>query len=62
MSCKVHLPSPQVILLLLEVGRTMAGTLVRWREPRRILGKNLTIDVVAHAWRSAIVNVIGVIL
>ena len=40
----------------------VAGTLVQWREPRHLLGKNLTINVVAHAWRGAAVDVIGVVL
>ena len=51
-----------MILLLLEVGRVTIGTQVRWREPGRLLGKNLTIDVVKHAWRGAVVDVIGVVL
>jgi hypothetical protein len=59
---QVHLLSLQVILLPLEVGRTATGTLVWWHEPRHLLDKNLTINVVAHAWRGAVINIIGVVL
>jgi hypothetical protein len=58
----VHLPSAQAVRLLLKVGRTAVGTLVWWHEPRHLLRLNLTVDVVAHARRVVVVNVIGVIL
>jgi hypothetical protein len=38
------------------------GTLVYWHEPERILRQNLTVDVVAHAWRGIVVDVIRVVL
>jgi hypothetical protein len=60
-SLQVHLPSAQVVRLLLKVGRAAAGTLVRRREPGRLLRLNLTVDVVANAQRGVVVDVIGVI-
>ena len=59
---QVHLSSSQAILLLLKVGRMAAGTLVRWHEPGRLLGKNLTVNVVTHAWQGVAVDVVEVIL
>jgi hypothetical protein len=37
-------------------------TLVRWCELRCLLRWNLAVDVVAHAWRDIVVDVIRVIL
>jgi hypothetical protein len=58
---QVHLPRAQVVHLL-KVGRTAAGTLVRWCGPWLLLRLNLAIDVVAHARGVIIVDVVGVIL
>ena len=38
------------------------GTLVWQRELRCLLRRNLTVDVVAHAWWGIIVDVVGVVL
>jgi hypothetical protein len=59
---QVHLPSSQVVRLLLKVGHVPAGTLVRWHEPGCLLSKILAIDVVAHARQSVVVDVIRVVL
>jgi hypothetical protein len=40
----------------------VVGALVRRREPRHLLSKNLTVDVVTHAWRGVTVDVVRVIL
>jgi hypothetical protein len=45
--------------LISKVVCTATGTLVRRRELRRLLSGNLTVNVVAHAWRGVAVNVIG---
>ena len=58
----VHLPSPQAICLLLKVVRMATGTQVRWHDLRRLIGRNLTIDVVAHVGRGVAVDVVRVIL
>jgi hypothetical protein len=57
----VHLPSAEAVHLL-KVGRAVAGTLVQWCEPRRLLRLNLTVDVVAHARRVVVVDVVRVVL
>ena len=59
---QVHLPSLQASRLLPKVVRTATGTLVRRHEPERLLRQNLDIDVVAHAWRGLVVDVVGVVL
>ena len=59
---QVHLPSLQVVHLLLKVGRIAVGTLVLWRESRHLLSKDLTIDVIAQVGWSIAVNVVGVVL
>ena len=58
----VHLPSAKVVCLLLKVGHVAMGTLVLWCEPRRLLSMIITVDVVAHAWRGAVVDIVGVVL
>jgi hypothetical protein len=59
---QVHLSSVQAVRLLLKVGYATMGTLVWWCEPGCLLRLNLAIDVVAHARRIIVVNVVGVIL
>jgi hypothetical protein len=59
---QVHLPSVQVVCLLLKVGHMAVGTLVQRCEHGRLYGKIIAIDVVAHAWPSVIVDVVRVIL
>jgi hypothetical protein len=61
-SLQVYLPSAQAVCLLRKVGHAAVGTLVRWHELGCLLRPNFTIDVVAHARRVIVVNVIGVIL
>jgi hypothetical protein len=58
----VLLLSSQVIPFLLMVGHIATGTLVQRREPGCLLGENLTVDVVTHAWLGIVVDVIRVIL
>ena len=60
-SLKVHLLSSQKVYLL-KVGYAAVGTLVKRHEPRCLLSKILTVDVVAHASQGITVDVIGVIL
>jgi hypothetical protein len=52
----------QVVYLLLKVGRAAAGTLVRRCEPECLLRLNLAINMVAHARRVIVVDVVGVLL
>ena len=59
---QVHLPSLQMVRLLLKVGHVARGTLVQWHEPRCLLRLNLAVVVVAHAWWGIVVDVIRVIL
>jgi len=48
--------------LLPKVVRVAVATLVQRRELRRLIGGNLAVDVVAHAWRGIAIDVIEVIL
>jgi hypothetical protein len=41
---QVHLPSVQVVWLLLKVGHAAVGTLVQRREPRHLLRLNLIVE------------------
>ena len=61
---KVHLPSSQAIFFLLKLVCAAVGTQVRWHELRRLIGGNLTIDVVAHARQGIAVDIVrvGVVL
>ena len=59
---QVHLLSTQMVYLLLKVGHTTVGTLVWWHEPGHLVSKIVAVDVVAHARRVVVVNVVGVIL
>jgi hypothetical protein len=59
---QVHLSSAQAVRLLLKVGCAAVGTLVWWCEPGLLLRLNLVVDVVAHARRIVVVDVVGVIL
>jgi hypothetical protein len=61
-SLQVHLSTLQAVRLLQKVGRAAAGTPVRWHEPGCLLSKTLVIDVVAHARRGIVVDVIRVVL
>ena len=59
---QVHLPSMQVVCLLLKVGHVATGTLVRRHEPGLLLRLSLAVNVVAHVRRGVVVNVVGVVL
>jgi hypothetical protein len=59
---EVHLLSSQAIHLLLKVVRAAVGTQVRRHELRRLLGRNLAVDVVTHARWGITVDVVEVAL